>query len=83
MAEFKVEIEKKIGALQDKRNSKGMLLELNLVSFNDRRAKYDIRPWDEAHATMGKGVSLSKDEVIKLKELLNGLDLDKATTPTT
>ena len=83
MAEFKFEIEKKIGTLQDKRNSKGMLLELNLVSFNCSEASsIDILP-DEAHATMGKGVSLSKDEVIKLKELLNGLDLDKATTPTT
>ena len=75
MADFKFEIEKKIGALQENRNSKGMLLELNLVSFNDRRAKYDIRPWDENHTAMGKGVSLSKDELVKLKELLNGLDL--------
>ena len=76
MAEFKFEVEKELGVIQEDRNSKGMRLELNLVSFNDRKPKYDIRPWDVKHEMMGKGVSLSKAEVVKLKEILNGLDLD-------
>ena len=40
------------------------------MSWNDREAKYDIRDWSPDHEKMGKGVTLSDDEVKKLKELL-------------
>lgn len=73
---FKFEVEKELGAIQENRNAQGMRMELNLVSFNDRKAKYDIRPWDVKHEMMGKGISLSKEELVKLKEILNSLDLD-------
>ena len=32
--------------------------------------KYDIRDWAPEHEKMGKGVTLSEDEIVKLKELL-------------
>ena len=41
-------------------------LELNRVSWNGAPAKYDIRSWNEDHTRMGKGVSLTKDEMDKL-----------------
>jgi hypothetical protein len=47
---------------------------LNLVSWNDRPAKYDIRDWSEAHDKMGKGVTISKDELIALRDILNDID---------
>ena len=34
------------------------------------RPKYDIRDWAPEHEKMGKGVTLSEDEMMKLKELL-------------
>lgn len=49
---------------------KGWTEELNKVSWNDREAKYDIRDWSPDHEKMGKGVTLSDEEVKKLKELL-------------
>jgi hypothetical protein len=55
--------------------SKGWTKELNLVSWNDREAKYDIREWSPDGQTMGKGVTLSKEELIVLRELLNHMDL--------
>ena len=68
MAEIKFEITKYIGVLSE--GSKGWTKELNLVSWNDREPKYDIREWDETHQKMGKGITLTKDEVEKLRELL-------------
>jgi hypothetical protein len=50
-------------------NDKGWTKELNLVSWNDREPKYDIRDWSPEHDKMGKGVTLSKDEMAKLKDL--------------
>lgn len=73
MADIKFEIIKKIGILS--KSSKGWAKELNLISWNDREPKYDIREWSPDGQTMGKGVTLSKEEVIALRDLLNKIDL--------
>jgi len=73
MAEIKYEITKTIGALSE--NNKGWIKELNLVSWNDRDPKYDIRDWSPEHDKMGKGLTLTHDELVALKELLNNMDI--------
>lgn len=73
MADIKFEIVKKFGALS--KSSKGWTKDLNLVSWNDREAKYDIRDWAPDGQTMGKGVTLSKEELVALKALLNQIQL--------
>jgi hypothetical protein len=72
MAEIKFEIVKKIGVLS--KSGKGWTKELNLVRWNDRDAKYDIREWSPDGQTMGKGVTLSTDELKALRDLLNQLE---------
>jgi len=57
-----------LGVISDA--GRGWKKELNLVSWNDRDAKLDIRDWSEDHQKMGKGVTLTRDEGAKLKELL-------------
>lgn len=71
MAELKFEIVKHIAVLSE--TSKGWTKELNLVSWNNREPKYDIRDWDPSHEKMGKGVTLSNEEMDKLKEVLPNL----------
>jgi len=56
--------------------SKGWQKEVNLVSWNDRKPKVDIRDWGTDDEKMGKGVTLNKEELKKLKELLDGIDLE-------
>ncbi len=73
MAEIKFEIKETIGVLSI--SSKGWTKELNLVSWNDKEAKYDLREWDTEHEKMGKGITLSVEELKKLKILLNELVL--------
>lgn len=71
--EFKFEIVEEIAILST--NAKGWTKELNLISWNDREAKYDIREWAPDHEKMGKGVTVSKEELLKLKEALKDIVL--------
>jgi len=73
MSDIKFEITKKIGVLS--KSDKGWAKELNLISWNDREPKYDIREWSPEHDKMGKGVTLSKEEVKALKQVLDKMDL--------
>jgi hypothetical protein len=73
MSEIKFEIVKKVGVLS--KSASGWAKELNLISWNDREPKYDIRDWAPDGVKMGKGVTLSKEELLALKELLNNIEL--------
>jgi hypothetical protein len=68
MAELKFEITEHLGVISE--SARGWTKELNLVSWNDREPKYDLREWSPDHTKMGKGITLTKEEVLKLKELL-------------
>ena len=73
MAEIKYEIVKNIGVLS--KSASGWSKELNLISWNEREPKYDIREWSPDRGKMGKGVTLSTEELSALKELLNKIEL--------
>jgi hypothetical protein len=66
--DIKFEIVRKFGALSE--SARGWSKELNIVSWNDREPKLDIRDWAEDHERMGKGVTLTRDEAAKLHEYL-------------
>jgi hypothetical protein len=67
--EITFEIVKRLGPLAPP-SAKGWTKELNLVSWNGREAKYDIREWSEDHKKMGKGITLGRDEARALVGLL-------------
>lgn len=73
MANIKYEIKEEIAVISE--GSKGWNKELNLVSWNDREPKYDLRDWSIDKQKMGKGITLSKDEIIALRKALNELEL--------
>lgn len=73
MADIVFEIEKNIGTLSE--NAKGWSRELNLVSWNNRDPKYDLRDWSPDHEKMGKGLTLSREELVTLRDLLNSMNL--------
>lgn len=68
MAELKFEIVENLGVLSE--NAKGWRKELNLVSWNERQAKYDIRDWNPDHNRMTKGITLTEEEAKVLLEVL-------------
>ncbi len=72
MADIKYKIVEEIGVLSE--NAKGWRKEVNLISWNDGVPKYDIRDWAPEHEKMGKGTTLTKEEVEKLKKVLENLN---------
>ena len=73
MADFKYEIIQELGVIST--NASGWTRELNLISWNDRPAKFDIRDWSPDHEKMGKGLTLSDEDIMSLKEILKDLEL--------
>ncbi|MFH0801555.1 MAG: PC4/YdbC family ssDNA-binding protein [bacterium] len=75
MPEIKFEIKQPLGILSE--GAKNWSKEVNIVSWNDRKPKLDIREWDENHERMGKGITLNKEELLKLKQILLDLNVEE------
>ena len=69
MADFTYEVKKVIGVISEGKRSKK---ELRLVSWNGAAPKYDIRDYwtdKDGNEKMGKGITLTAEELAKLVEL--------------
>jgi len=66
-------IYKHIGDLCKPNN--GWVKELNFISWNDREPVYDIRTWNEEHTRYSKGVTITSKQMVRLKELLNEINI--------
>ena len=73
MDDIDYEIVMQIGVISQ--SGSGWTKELNLISWNGRAPKYDIRDWSPGHAKMGRGVTLSREELLALRDLLNSWEL--------
>lgn len=71
MAEITYEITTELGVLGE--SQRGWTKELNLVSWNGREPKFDLREWAPDHEKMAKGITLSHEEAAELKRILNEL----------
>ena len=71
MAYIKFEIKQQIGTISE--SGKGWTKELNLISWNGASPKYDIRDWAPDHEKMGKGITLTEEEVRALYKILGGI----------
>ena len=70
-SQFKFEIIQNIAVLSTEKS--GWTEEINLVSYNGAPPKYDIRTWDPNHEKMGKGITLTKEELTQLESVLKEL----------
>lgn len=68
------EIEDTLGVVSESKS--GWTKELKKIRWNNRDAKFDLRDWAPDGEKMGKGITLSLEEVKKLRDLLNDIDLD-------
>lgn len=69
MADVSMKIIQHFGVIS--KNDKEWTKELNLVSWNNRAAKYDVREWSPDKKKSSKGITLREEETITLRELLN------------
>jgi hypothetical protein len=72
--DFTFEITQNLGAISEGKG--GWNLELNMVSWGGRPAKYDIRSWSPDHQKMGKGLTLTKEELVSLRKTLDTLNIE-------
>jgi hypothetical protein len=56
-------------------SNNGWTKELNYICSNGGDPGYDIRTWSDNHNKAGKGVTLTINETIKLRDFLNRLNL--------
>jgi hypothetical protein len=68
MSEIAFDIVKNYGIVSEEKS--GWKKEVNLISWNNRASKFDVRDWDPYHEKMGKGITLSREEAKKLVEIL-------------
>lgn len=73
MADFNYEVIEELGVLST--SASGWTRELNLISWNGRPAKFDIRDWSPDHEKMGKGLTFNNEELQALKEVLSKVEL--------
>ena len=71
---FSYEITKQLGSFSTSKS--GWTTELNKISWSGRPAKYDIRSWAPEHEKMGKGITLTTEELKALRDLLNSIEID-------
>ncbi len=69
MPEFTYKIVENLGTLSE--TARGWTKEINLISWNGREPKLDIREWGPEHEKMGKGVTLTEDEAQEILKILS------------
>lgn len=69
--DFSYEITQHIGVVSQGKG--GWSMELNLVSWGGREPKYDLRSWSPDHQKMGKGTTMTKEELMSLKKILEAI----------
>ncbi|MDR3167768.1 MAG: hypothetical protein LBT93_07480 [Treponema sp.] len=69
MPDITYDILKTFGVLSEEKG--GWKKELNMVSWNGRSPKFDLRDWAPGHEKMGKGITLTREEAEKLMECLS------------
>ena len=52
---------------------RGWTKEVNLVKWNNGKAKYDIREWDANHKKMSRGITMTAEEAKELADVFSGL----------
>lgn len=67
MADLKYEILEKFGVLSTSKS--GWNLELNFVQWGEAKPKFDLRSWSADHSKMGKGLTLTHDDLVNLNKL--------------
>ena len=67
--DFSFEIVQELGVFKTNEET-GWTTEVNVVAWNGREPKIDIRSWDPDHKKMSKGITLTEEEALKVCEFI-------------
>ena len=71
MPEIKYEITEHLGVISE--TSRGWTREVNMISWNGREPKIDVRDWSPDHTKMSKGITFTVEEVKEFTKLVEKL----------
>ena len=71
MPEIKYEITEHLGTISE--TARGWTREVNMISWNGREPKVDVRDWSPEHDKMSKGLTFTKDELQELARIAEKL----------
>ena len=71
MPEIKYEITENLGVISE--TSRGWTREVNMISWNGREPKIDVRDWSPDHTKMSKGLTFTKEELVELTKIVSKL----------
>ncbi len=66
--EIEFKLVEKLGVLDTHKS--GWAREVNIVAWNGKPPKFDIRDWDPEHERMSRGITLHEREAVKLATIL-------------
>lgn len=64
MPEIKYEVTEHLGVISE--TPRGWTREVNMISWNGREPKVDVRDWSPEHDKMSKGLTFTKEELDEL-----------------
>ena len=76
MAVVNFEIFKVLGTLSEDKD--GWKKQLTCTSWGRYNPKFDLRAWVSEYAGMKKGITMTLEEIIALRDILNSVDLEAA-----
>ena len=59
------------------RSESGWTKEVNLISWNNKKPKIDIRSWDSEHEKSAKIATFTPEEIRLLNEVLGSIDFEE------
>lgn len=68
MGEYSYEIIQTYGVIET--SAAGWTTEVNLIKWGDHKPKIDIRTWSPDHQKMTKGITIHRDQLPKLRQIL-------------
>ena len=71
MPEIKYEITEHLGTISE--TARGWTREVNMISWNGREPKVDVRDWSPEHDKMSKGLTFTKEELQELAKIAEKL----------
>jgi hypothetical protein len=66
--EIEFKLVEKLGVLDTHKS--GWAREVNIVAWNGKPPKFDIRDWDPEHERMSRGITLHERDAVKLAKIL-------------
>ena len=67
MPEIKYDITEHLGVISE--TARGWTREVNMISWNGREPKVDVRDWSPEHDKMSKGITFTKEELQELAKI--------------